>query len=108
MREATEAGERRVALGVDGEELAEMGHLRYACDLPLLGWDYESELLAACVHGVRGLDQGFDHGGVDEAAVAEVDEHGGVTGGLLERVREHGLGTEVVLAAYAHNREPGA
>jgi len=104
---ALDADECRVARGVDGEDLGELGHVRHACDLFLLGRYHEHKLLAARVKGARGPDEGLDHAGVDEAALAEVDEHCGVRGGLLERSPELGRGAEVVLAAHVHHRQPG-
>jgi len=74
--------------------------------LCLLWRDHEHELLVTCLDGHRGPYEQADDRGVDERAVAEINEYVGVSGGLFERRTKLRHGAEVVFAVHAHDGKP--
>src|SRR4051794_16092913 len=74
-----------IAREVDREDLRQAGGFCDASHLCLLWRDHEHELLVTCLDGHRGPYEQADDRGVDERAVAEINEYVGVSGGLFER-----------------------
>jgi len=84
---------------MNSEELGQAGHCCNASYVWLLRGDDEGQLLAACLDRVSCSHEQGDHRGIDERAVAQINEHVGVRGSLLERGSQDGNGAEVVLTA---------